>query len=110
MPDVERIARLIAIMHGGKMLYRKDGETVTVASKHGYGNWGYSPEKYADRHWQEYVQAAEAVIDLLIAPPGAIAGEAAPELKAHCDACGPAWKYLYAARDDKCYHCGRGIV
>ncbi len=54
----EIIAREIAMWHGSHIT----GPTRTIASDRGFGNWGHSPEKYADRHWREYIGAAEAML------------------------------------------------
>lgn len=55
----EIIAREIAMWHGSHIT----GPTRTIASDRGYGSWGHSPDKYADRHWREYIQAAEAMLE-----------------------------------------------
>jgi hypothetical protein len=65
MKDIERIAKLIALYHGSKMVLRRDGETLTVAALAGYGSWGHSAEKYAEAKWQQYDGAAQAVIELM---------------------------------------------
>lgn len=54
----EIIAREIAMWHGSHIT----GPTSTIASRHGFGSWGTSPEKYADRRWREYIGAAEAML------------------------------------------------
>lgn len=61
----ETFAKLIAYWHGQKPLYRKDGETVTVANQRGCA-WGWDGahlERYVERHWHEYVDAARAVLE-----------------------------------------------
>ena len=63
--DEEKAARLIAQFHGSAMVYRDAGGMHTVASMKGYGNWGHSPEKYAERHWHEYRVAASALMEAL---------------------------------------------
>lgn len=56
--ETEIIAREIAFWHGGHIT----GPTRTIASDHGYGSWGHSPERYAERHWREYIGAAEQML------------------------------------------------
>jgi|WetSurMetagenome_2_1015567.scaffolds.fasta_scaffold00090_47 hypothetical protein len=58
----EKLARLIAHYHGSKMIVGNE----TLAARRGYGSFGHSSENYADNHWKEYVQAAEAVRDMII--------------------------------------------
>lgn len=58
----KHFAKLIAMWHGAQMIYRDRNGMQTVASSHGYGHWGDSPERYAAVHWQEYVSAAQAVL------------------------------------------------
>jgi hypothetical protein len=55
---VEDLARKIAFWHGQRIV----GQYDTVASSHGYGLWGHSPEKYAENHWREYTAAAQAIL------------------------------------------------
>lgn len=61
----EHIARTIAFWHGSKVLYYKSEEGAkTVAATRGYDSgWSWEIEKYTDRHWQEYVPAARAIIE-----------------------------------------------
>jgi hypothetical protein len=54
----EIIAREIALFHGAAMIIGSR----TLADIKGFGSWGHSPEKYADRHWLEYRGAAEAML------------------------------------------------
>jgi hypothetical protein len=56
------MARKIAMWHGQKMIFRDRDGMQTVASSRGYGHWGDSPQRYAERHWQEYTSAAEMVL------------------------------------------------
>lgn len=56
--SVEGLARKLAFWHGQRII----GPTETIASRHGYGSWGHSPEKYSDNHWREYTSAAEIVL------------------------------------------------
>jgi hypothetical protein len=58
---IERIARVIAHFHGGKIVI--NGKT--VAAMRGYGSFGYSLDKYTDNHWKEYIQASDAVLQLI---------------------------------------------
>jgi hypothetical protein len=60
--EIEAMARKIAFWHGQKMLYRNRDGMQTVASSRGFGNWGDSAERYADRHWHEYTSAAEQIL------------------------------------------------
>ena len=62
MTEIEAMARKIALWHGQKMIYRNRDGMQTVASSRGFGNWGWSPEDYADRHWHEYTSAAEQIL------------------------------------------------
>lgn len=55
----EIIAREIAFWHGSRIT----GPTRTIASDRGYGSWGNSPEKYANNHWREYINAAERMLE-----------------------------------------------
>lgn len=66
IPSDEDIARLIAKYHGSRMVLRGDGITHTIASLKGYGQFGDASDKYANVHWQEYVNAARAVRQLLL--------------------------------------------
>lgn len=61
--EIERIAKLIAFWHGQKMIYRNKDGMQTVASSHGYGNRGDSPDQYMHAHWQEYTSAAERILE-----------------------------------------------
>ncbi len=68
MPDsaqVELIAKIIAMFHGGKMVVQTREGMQTVASLRGYGNSGDSLERYMHDHWREYDGAARAVIDVM---------------------------------------------
>jgi hypothetical protein len=58
---IERIARVIAHFHGSKMIVNNE----TVAARRGYGSFGHSSEVYANNHWKEYEQAADAVLQLI---------------------------------------------
>jgi len=61
--DIESLAKTIARLHGGKMLYRHEGKTYTVAGSRGYDSgWHWEVDRYAEAHWKEYKQAAEAVL------------------------------------------------
>ena len=71
MTGTELIAREIAMWHGSAIT----GPTRTVASDKGYGNWGHSPEKYADNHWREYIGAAEAMLARINRTNGQQAGK-----------------------------------
>lgn len=61
----EHFARLMAFWHGQKVLFYKSGEGAkTVAAMRGYDSgWGWETDRYVDKHWQEYVPAARAIID-----------------------------------------------
>lgn len=60
----ERIARKIAFWHGQKVLYISGGEKVTVAATRGYkSGWAHEIDRYVDRHWPEYVAAAQALLE-----------------------------------------------
>ena len=61
--EIEAMARKIAFWHGQKMLYRDCDGMQIVASSRGFGHWGDSPDRYADRHWQEYTSAAEQILE-----------------------------------------------
>lgn len=65
---VEKIAREMAVQHGGKVLYRKDGHAVTVRERFGYGvdsGWGHHLDEYASKHWRDYIDAARAALAAL---------------------------------------------
>lgn len=70
-PSVEALARKIAFWHGQKMIYRNRDGMQTVASSHGYGNWGHSPDRYAEQHWKEYNSAAEMILREMVPKPPA---------------------------------------
>jgi uncharacterized circularly permuted ATP-grasp superfamily protein len=61
----EHLARTMAFWHGCKMLYRRpDGQWITVAdTRQTPSGWGSRFEDYANRHWEEYVSAAKAIIE-----------------------------------------------
>jgi hypothetical protein len=62
----ERLARTIAFWHGAKVLYVKPGVgMVTVAASRGFiSGWAHEIDRYADRHWPEYVPAARAIMEM----------------------------------------------
>ena len=65
--DVERIAREIALFHGGHVLASGGGESVTVASlRLGIGQTGWRDHigEYVDRYWHEYKGAAEVELSI----------------------------------------------
>lgn len=62
----EELAKIIASWHGHKMVVRRDGITHTVASLAGFGQFAGAGAEYANRHWKEYVQAAQAVKKTLV--------------------------------------------
>lgn len=65
---IEQLARLIAFWHGQKITIiqsRDRGGALTIAAQRGYGKWSHSPQRYADAHWREYRDAAEAAIGFL---------------------------------------------
>ena len=56
----EHFARLIAMWHGQKIVVGSK----TVAATRGYDSgWGWELDRYVDNHWQEYLPAAQAVLD-----------------------------------------------
>lgn len=61
----DRIARALAFAHGAKIAYHQDGQSLTIAASRGYGSWGHSAERYAENHWREYTECAEATISIL---------------------------------------------
>lgn len=67
---VKRVATAIAHAHGGQFLHlAPDGEGMqTVASAAGFGNWGYSPEKYAEVKWDKYLLQARFAIQAMREP------------------------------------------
>jgi hypothetical protein len=71
MSGTEIIAREIAMWHGSAIT----GVTRTVASDAGYGNWGHSPDRYADGRWREYIGAAEAMLARINRVDAEIAGD-----------------------------------
>ncbi len=62
----ERLARTMAFWHGAKVLYvRPGGGMVTVAALRGFDSgWAHETDRYADRHWPEYVPAARAILEM----------------------------------------------
>ncbi len=66
----EELARYIALLHGGKSVARKDGETWTVARFRGYPSGIFESANglsgYVDNHWKEYLPAAKACREALI--------------------------------------------
>lgn len=60
----ERIARIIATFHGGHIIGRQDGETMTIAKMRGDSPWA-ERSAYVERHWHEYVVAAGAAMDAI---------------------------------------------
>jgi hypothetical protein len=71
---VQRVAKAIAFMHGGRMTYSnpRTGIMGTVASDAGFGHWAHSVEKYAEARWHEYISVAEAAIQALREPTDAM--------------------------------------
>jgi hypothetical protein len=59
------LARQMAFWHGSKVLYRRpDGQWITVADTREQPNgWGERFDRYAERHWEEYLPAARAIIE-----------------------------------------------
>ena len=73
MMSDEELARYIALLHGGKSVVRKDGETWTVARLRGYPS-GFAESSnglhgYVENHWQEYLPAAKACRELFKPEP-----------------------------------------
>lgn len=64
-PEVEKVARAIAAGHGSKIVMHRDGQALTLAATKGFGSWGDSSGKYADKHWREYDGAARFAIAML---------------------------------------------
>jgi hypothetical protein len=63
----ERLARSIAFWHGQMILYRRpdDGAAITVARlRNERYVWAGGAMDYADRHWREYVPAAQAMLEI----------------------------------------------
>lgn len=60
----ERFARMIASWHGQTPLYREPGgNLITVANSHGdRTGWAHEVDRYVERHWREYIAAAQAVL------------------------------------------------
>lgn len=56
--SVERLARSLAFWHGQRISH----EGKTVAYWNGGGNFSDAPNRYSDRHWQDYTAAAEMVM------------------------------------------------
>ena len=55
----EIIAREIVLFHGSAMALGNR----TVAAMKGYGSYGNSAETYSDKHWREYIGAAERMLE-----------------------------------------------
>ena len=62
LDEIERMSRKIALLHAQKIVCTNREGTQTVASLRGFGHWGDSADRYADRRWNEYTSAAEAVL------------------------------------------------
>lgn len=61
----ERLARLMAFWHGQKIVFRRDGQTMTVAGSRGFSSgYAYETGRYVESHWREYVEAARAVMEI----------------------------------------------
>ncbi len=63
--DIEQAAKDIAVLHGGKILFRDSDGAVTVAGLRNTkwrNGWAESVHQYAERHWQEYTGAAAAML------------------------------------------------
>ena len=58
----EKLARAIALGHGGKQVLRREGQTKTVASLAGYGLL----DAYVEEKWQQYDGAAEMANDVVV--------------------------------------------
>jgi len=60
----EHFARLLAFWHGQQPLYREPGgNLITVANSRGNRTgWAHEVDRYVDRHWREYVSAAQEFI------------------------------------------------
>ena len=56
----EHFARLIAFWHGAKMVVNNKA----YAELCGYGSFGNAAERYSQGHWQEYLGAAKAIIEI----------------------------------------------
>lgn len=62
----EKLARAIALGHGGKQVLRREGQTETVASLAGYGLFAHSLDAYVEEKWQQYDGAAEMAHDVVV--------------------------------------------
>jgi hypothetical protein len=64
----ERIAKLIAQWHGQKIVFHtRQGGNVTVAATRGFDSgWSWETDRYVEAHWNEYVPAARALLELRI--------------------------------------------
>jgi len=62
----ERYARLIAMWHGQKIVYHsRSAGNVTVAAMRGFNSgWARELDRYVESHWQEYIPAAKAIIEM----------------------------------------------
>jgi hypothetical protein len=61
----QQLAEMVALWHGQKLTHTNREEMQTVASSRGYGRWGDSSSRYAERHWQEYTSVADFIQALL---------------------------------------------
>jgi len=61
----EHMARTMAYFHGSTVLYRRpDGQWMTVSDlREEPSGWAHRFDRYVDRHWQEYVTAARAILE-----------------------------------------------
>lgn len=57
----EEVARVIAMWHGSKMVVMTDDGMQTVASRAGFGRFAGASDHYAEKHWHQYLQAAQAM-------------------------------------------------
>jgi hypothetical protein len=60
------LARTIALFHGSQMLYGSplDGQWICVCDlREKMDGWGARFDRYAERHWQEYLGAARAILE-----------------------------------------------
>jgi hypothetical protein len=69
---VERVARALAWVEGGAILFRKDGEAITLAKMKGFPSGFVESSQglmgFVDECWPKYRHAAEAAIGAMREP------------------------------------------
>lgn len=67
MADLERIARTIAALHGGKIIFRGETRAFQVGRAEGWWKYGRGANngdcvwEFQERHWPDYLNQAQMV-------------------------------------------------